>query len=82
MRDIAARLDETLDRDALFEMLAIIPTVEIGFIGRVDVHRCQQHAFSGERHSRISLSRHFGRHILGRHIRDRLHHGVADAGVV
>jgi hypothetical protein len=50
MRDIAPRLQETLDRDALFQMLAIVPAVEIGLIWNVDVHRRQQHALPGERH--------------------------------
>src|SRR5882724_12354490 len=54
MRDIAAGFDEALDCDALFEMLTIVPAVEILVVGRVDIHRRQQHALSGERHSLMS----------------------------
>ena len=50
MGDVAPGLEKAVDRDAFFEMLAVVPAVEIGFIRGVDVHRRQQHAFSGERH--------------------------------
>src|ERR1700722_327890 len=30
--DVAPRLDEAVDRDALFEMLAVVPAIEIGFM--------------------------------------------------
>ena len=50
MRHIAPRFEETVDGDALFKMLAVVPTVEVGFIGGIDVHRSQQHALSRERH--------------------------------
>ncbi len=41
MRDIAPRLEETVDGDALLEMFAVVPTVEFGLIGWIDVHRGQ-----------------------------------------
>jgi len=50
MRDIAAGFEETFDRDALDQMLAVIPSIEFRFVGWGDVHRCQQHSFSGQRH--------------------------------
>ena len=50
MRDIAPGFEEAVDRDPLFQMLAVVPSVEFGLVGGIDVHRGQQHAFSGERH--------------------------------
>ena len=50
MRDIAPGFQKAVDRDALLEMLAVVPPVEFGLVGRIDVHRRQQHSFSGERH--------------------------------
>ena len=38
MRDIAPRFEKALDGDALLEMLAIVPAVEFGLIGWIDVH--------------------------------------------
>src|SRR5258705_560139 len=52
MRDIAPRLEKTLDGDALIEMFAVVPAIEFGLIGSIDVHRGQQHSLSGERHFR------------------------------
>ena len=50
MGDIAAGFEEAVDCDALFEMFAVVPAIELGFVRGVDVHRRQQHAFSGHRH--------------------------------
>lgn len=57
MRDIAPSLEKSLDCDALSQMLTIVPPVEIGLMGWIDVHRRQQHSFSGERHLRILIQR-------------------------
>jgi hypothetical protein len=48
--DVTPRFEKAFNGDALFEMFAVVPAVELGFIGGVDVHRRQQHAFSGHRH--------------------------------
>ena len=50
MRDVAPGFEEAIDRDALFEMFAVVPSVEFGLVGGIDIHRRQQHAFSGHRH--------------------------------
>jgi hypothetical protein len=50
MRHIAPRFEEAVDGDALLQMLAVVPAIEVGFVGWIDVHRRQQHAFSSERH--------------------------------
>jgi hypothetical protein len=55
MCDIAPGFQKTFDRDPLQQMLAVIPPIEVGLIGRIDVHRGQQHSFSGERHRRGSF---------------------------
>jgi glyoxylate carboligase len=57
MRDVAPGLEEAVDGDALFEMLAIVPAVEFGLIRWIDIHRGQQHACSGQRHVGRFLSR-------------------------
>src|SRR5439155_18209124 len=44
------RFEETGNRDALFQMFAVVPAVELGVVRGIDVHRRQQHAFSGHRH--------------------------------
>src|SRR6188768_1531309 len=36
-------------------MLAVVPAIEFGLIGWLNVHRRQQHSFSGERHVGKSL---------------------------
>src|SRR2546423_1814960 len=54
MGDVAARFEKPVDRDALDKMLAIVPSVEIGLVRRIDIHRGQQHSLSGERHCRRS----------------------------
>src|SRR5882672_6884178 len=53
MRDVTPRLEKTVDRDALLEMLAIIPEIEFALVGGIDVHRRQQHPFSSQWHSCI-----------------------------
>ena len=50
MGDIAAGFEEAVDRHALFEMFAVVPAIEFGFVRGVDVHRRQQHAFTRHRH--------------------------------
>ena len=50
MRDVTPRLEKTVDRDALLEVLAIVPEIEFALVGRIDVHRGQQHPLSGYRH--------------------------------
>src|SRR6185312_5924792 len=50
MRNIAPCLEEAVDRNALLQVLAVVPAVEILLMCGVDVHRRQQHAFSRERH--------------------------------
>ncbi len=77
MRDVAPCFEEAVDRDALIEMFAVVPAVEIGFVLRIDVHRRQQHAFSGKRHISTSLLGDFGSEV-----RNRPHHGIPDAGIV
>src|SRR4051794_8326427 len=50
MRDVTPCFEEAVDGDALLEMFAVVPAVEFGFVGRIDIHRCQQHSLSGDRH--------------------------------
>src|SRR5450631_526105 len=50
MGDVTPRLEKSVDRDAFFQMLGIVPAVEIGLVLGSNVHRGQQHALSGERH--------------------------------
>src|SRR4029078_13011284 len=54
-RDIAPRFEETWHRNALLEMLAVVPAVEFGLMGGVDVHRRQQHAFPASGISKILM---------------------------
>src|SRR3954453_19922296 len=53
MRDVTPRLEKTVDRDALLEMLGVVPEIEFALVGCIDVHRGQQHSLSGQRHWRI-----------------------------
>jgi hypothetical protein len=48
--EIAPRLEKAVDGDALFEMFAVVPAIEFGFVRWIDIHRGQQHSLSGERH--------------------------------
>src|SRR5450631_358192 len=50
MRDVTPGFEEAWNRDALHQMLAVIPAIELGFVCGIDVHRRQQHSFSGQRH--------------------------------
>jgi hypothetical protein len=50
MRDVAPCLEKAVDRDALFKMFAVVPAIEFGLVGGIDVHRRQQHSRSSERH--------------------------------
>jgi hypothetical protein len=35
-------------------MFAVVPAVEVGLVRSIDIHRRQQHAFSGDRHFFVS----------------------------
>jgi hypothetical protein len=50
MRDVAPGFKKAVDRDAFEQMLAVVPSIELGFVRWVDVHRCQQHSFTGQWH--------------------------------
>src|SRR5690606_34371989 len=52
----AAGFDETLDRHALGEMLAIVPQVEVSLLGWINVHGRYEHPLSDQRHSGSPLS--------------------------
>ena len=43
--------------DPLLKMLAVVPSIEFGFVGGIDVHRGQQHSFASERHFATVLIR-------------------------
>jgi hypothetical protein len=58
--DVAAGFEEAIDCHALLQMLAVIPAVELGLVGGVDIHRRQQHAFSGHWHLFVSCLHIFG----------------------
>ena len=78
MRDIAPRFEEAVDGDALFQMFAVVPAVEFGFVGRPRYPS----TVSSMPFPAIGICNNSLSGDPRSHVGNRFHHRVAHAGIV